>query len=181
VIDVFSNLEEFDGEEPWCDLLFEIDRATSSFFLSRTNFHHVGVWQGRPVGFSALWDAAEWKFVPAQDERSIPLWWGYVTLSGDGPQGDSLCALWRSYFKIEGPSKFVNAIRCQAVALEGDPTKLKSGVVQTKLFFDNGDPDEYAELYYNLDLDARLGALNEKDPAYRALLVKWISGEVGHA
>jgi hypothetical protein len=141
----------------------------------------VSDWRGTPVGFSALWDAKDWTFVPAQDESSIPLWWGSVTLSGDGPQGDSLCELWRSYFKIEGPSKFVDTIRCQAVALEGDPTKLKNGVLRTKLFFDNGIPDEYAEIYYNLDLDGRYAALNEKDPEYREMLVKWISGEVGHA
>ena len=182
MIDVLSNLEDFgDGEEPWCDLMFKIDRQKSSLFSSSTSLHHAGEWNGKPVAFSSQIDSKDWTFVPAEEEDSVPLWGGVVTLSGDGARGVELCHLWRSYFGIPGTSAFVDGIRCQAVALEGDPTNLKHGVLRTKLFFDNGDPDEYAELYYNLDFDGQYAALNEKDPEYRAPLLKWISGEAGHA
>lgn len=182
MIDVLSSLEDFgDGEEPWCDLLFEITEAKSGWLSSKTNLVHAAMWKDRTVAFSSVIDSKDWEFHPAQDEESVSVWWGGVKLSGAGKFGQSLCELWRDYFKIDGKNEFVDSILCQAVALQGDPTKLKDGAVRMKLFFDNGNPEEYAELFYNLDVSAGYAALNEKDPEYREPLVKWVSGEVGNA
>jgi hypothetical protein len=50
------------------------------------------------------------------------------------------------------------------------------------LFFDDGGTDQtkYAELFFNLDSDGGLAGLNEKDPEYRAPLVRWLTGELGN-
>ena len=182
MIDVFCNLEEFDdGEGPWCDLTFEVISAKNKWFSKTTTISCVAEQDGNDVGFEATIDAGEWEYHPPKDEDSIPLWWGYVYLSSKGQNSDALIKLMRAFYQIDGSCKFVGQVRCQAVALEGNPTELNNGLVRTKLFFDDGVSEEhYAELFFNLDVPNGYAVLNEKDPEYRAPLMAWLSGEKMH-
>lgn len=181
MIDAFCNLEEIDGDEAWCDLTFCIVHQHKSFFSDRTAFTIEAVADGQPIGLRIASRAKDWEYQPIEDEDALGFWWGKLTLSSVGTKSDALLTTWRKYFNLPGTHEFSSEIECHAVALEGDPRRIRREVVRTKLFFDNGDSDEYAELFCNIDLAQGFAALNEKDPEYRARLLAWCSGGYGHA
>jgi len=59
-----------------------------------------------------------------------------------------------------------------AIALEGHPPAVAGELVKLKLFFEADFEERYAEVYLNIDLDARRVELHEKDPDYRRPLVR---------
>ena len=61
------------------------------------------------------------------------------------------------------------------ISLEGDPRHLNAGATKIKLFFESEDEKRYAELYLNIDLGAAKLELAEKDPDYRAPIVRALS------
>ena len=81
------------------------------------------------------------------------------------------------------PEKFVDEIKVNYVDLRklakaetekngGEPYKIGGDY---KLFFNNNDGDEPAELYINVDSAANYIEIREKDPAYRAGILKALS------
>jgi hypothetical protein len=65
-----------------------------------------------------------------------------------------------------------SAVPFTGISLEGTPHNLAAGPVKIKLFFDPGAESEYAELYLNIDLAQRRVHLDEKDPEYRAPILR---------
>lgn len=178
MIDVFSNLECEDGFDPWCDMLFEVVDVKRPWLSGKTTIDCIADAAGVSVGFRATIKAKDWKFVPAKDDSSIPLWWGHVTLQSRGQESDRLLRAMQDFYKLDARGVFPVDVGCQAVALEGNPTDLHAGPLRTKLFFDDGESEaRYAELYFNVDLESGYAALNEKDPEYREPLIGWLSGE----
>ncbi|HUE78090.1 MAG TPA: hypothetical protein VMN38_00470 [Sphingomicrobium sp.] len=182
MIEVLSNLEDFEGEEPWCDLIFEVVQTKKRLLSGETTLVLIATHDGKAVGVAVSTRKKDWDFHPPKDEDSIPLWWGKIALHSIGNESDALLALWRSYFQLPGVSTFVKRVDCLAVAIEGDPTNLHAAPLRTKLFFDDGSADDtqYAELFFNLDLVGGIASLNEKDPEYRAPLVRWLGGGIGN-
>lgn len=184
MIELFSNLEhDDDGSDPWCDLIFEVRDVKRAWLSRRTTIHFAALASGMPVGFRVAISKRDWKFVPPQDNNPVPLWWGKVKLYSSGQESDQLVNAIQAFCKLEIGGNFPREIDCQAVALEGNPTDLNSGRLRTKLFFDDGSEVErrYAELFFHIDLPAKRGELNEKDPDYREPLMGWLSGSVGSA
>lgn len=182
MIELFSNLEHFDdGSDPWCDLIFEVREVKRAWFSDRTTIRFAAQVFGTPVGFSAAISKRDWKCVRAQDDDSVPFWWGKVKLYSCGQESDHLVNAMQAYCNLEIGGNFPREIECQAVSLEGNPTDLNSARLRTKLFFDDGSEveDRYAELFFHIDLPAKRGALNEKDPDYREPLMDWLSGSFG--
>ena len=63
----------------------------------------------------------------------------------------------------------------KAISLEGNPTALSRGQVKIKLFFEGRTQSDYAECFLNLDLGKSRAELREKDPEYRAALIRALS------
>ncbi|MGJ3648851.1 hypothetical protein ACLB0R_10300 [Sphingomonas sp. GlSt437] len=182
MIDAFCNLEAIDGNQPWCDLSFEVVSKRQALFSDRNTLTIEAVADGRPIGLAIVSRANDWRYQRVENvQEELGFWWGKLTLLTVGAKSDALLATWRNYFGLPGASSFAREIVCRAVALSGDPRRMDEEVVRAKLFFDNGEPDEYAELFCIVDLAGGFAALNEKDPDYRSPLVSWCSGAFGHA
>jgi hypothetical protein len=90
-----------------------------------------------------------------------------------GSESDSLVrALDQLFATTQSPKRMKDEVRFSAISLEGDPRDLKKGPVKLKLFFDSSAADRYAEFFTNIDLHMRRIYLAEKDPEYRAAIVK---------
>ena len=70
-------------------------------------------------------------------------------------------------------------IRFNAVSLEGNPLQADKGDLKIKLFFESNGEDEenYAEVFTNIECGEELLEVREKDPGYRAPLVKAITDQ----
>jgi len=103
---------------------------------------------------------------------------GVITLESTGPDSDAfVTALDAIYGTRLAPAAMRHSIRCAAIALQGDPTALSDGITKIKIFFEPEDESRYAEAYLDFDLANRRMHLNEKDPEYRAPLVRALSQE----
>jgi hypothetical protein len=75
------------------------------------------------------------------------------------------------------PKVMRDATVVNAVALRGEPADLAKGLTRIKLFFGSEDEEGYAELYTVIDLEKKRLYLSEKDPDYRAAIVRALAGE----
>jgi hypothetical protein len=71
------------------------------------------------------------------------------------------------------PTSMALKVECEAISLQGNPLRLSSGPVKMKLFF--GSEDDYSELYLNIERTRARVQLKEKDPYYRAPIVRALS------
>ncbi|MCX5577236.1 hypothetical protein [Kaistia terrae] len=201
MIHVFSNLEEpGDGLAPMCDLTFDIveavyDEAGSCWRLE----FRADATPHEPVGFMAIIPVSGWREqIDFDGDDALYSFWGSITLCSCGIQSDRLLALIAEHYGIPTSRpksrwplvnffarndrdiatrwKFANSIECLAVGINTDPAFIADGLVRMKLFLDDGIEDgRYAEVFLKVDLSIGLAALSEKDEAYRADLVRWLS------
>lgn len=98
---------------------------------------------------------------------------GIVTYRSVGVESDSFIRVLDEIYDVKlNPKKMRKETVFAALTLAGNPQDLNKGEVKMKLFYESNDQDKYAELYTNIDLSSRTLHLNEKDPDYRAPVIR---------
>ena len=59
-----------------------------------------------------------------------------------------------------------------ALSLEGNPGDLKQGPTRIKCFFEQEKPEDYAEFFTNVDVNAHRLEVREKDEEYRKAIIQ---------
>ena len=156
----------------WHDLTFRIQhvgRLPDGTQLVRAAGSHRGV----PVAFAVLLGSA-WK--AGSLGPNLPTYTGTVTVRSLGAPSNQLL---RALDEIYGTRRHAQTMRPRTefsvITLEGDPRRLSAGPVKLKLFFESDDGTQYAELYLNIDRGQSTLELAEKDPDYRAAIVRALS------
>lgn len=169
------------SEEDWLDCGFAVEedrRARKGRRILRAAARHAGERVALEAELGSSWEALEFgEGSPFTGFR------GEVLLHRPGAEGDALVrALDQLYDTGVGARAMATSIRFTAITLEGDPRAPDRTPVRIKLFYEPAgvteeeSDDWYAEAYLNLDLAARRLWLAEKDPDYRAPLVRALSG-----
>jgi predicted alpha/beta superfamily hydrolase len=114
----------------------------------------------------------DWK--PQEIEGGGCFYWGRLRYRSLGAESDAfIAALSRLYGIGEPPRAMAPRIDVNAVGLNHDPRALASVPAKMKAFFyDDGPDDRQAEVYTNIDLQAKRLEFHEKDPEYRLPLVR---------
>jgi hypothetical protein len=108
------------------------------------------------------------------------------TLKSIGEPSNHLLDILTFFYKqkLDGPSTFVDEVKAHYVDIRKLAKSYKEGEVSQiggdyKLFFDNNDGEEPAELYINVDSAANWIEIKEKDPIYRAGVIKALTRKKG--
>ncbi|HEV8487402.1 MAG TPA: hypothetical protein VGV87_27895, partial [Blastocatellia bacterium] len=107
------------------------------------------------------------------------IYMGSVTIRSLGAGSDSLLRAMDEIYETQlNPKRMAEATEFSAISLGGDPTYLRSGPVELKLFFESELEDGYAEMYLNIDAAGLRVVLAEKDPDYRKAVVLALTSKV---
>ncbi len=97
---------------------------------------------------------------------------GVVVMRSLGSRSDSLLRAMDALYETRlSPKRMADETVFSGLSLGGDPTHLRSGAVELKLFFESEDDDRSAELYLNIDVQRSRVVLGEKDPEYRKAII----------
>ncbi len=103
---------------------------------------------------------------------------GGVRLESVGAESDAFVSELAAIYGITTPTKMRQSVLFTAFPLQGDPTELLTQHLNFKVFHDEDDSlGEYSEAYVHVDIPHRYIRLDEKDPEYRAPLLKALSQE----
>jgi len=106
------------------------------------------------------------------------VYWGGGTLHSLGTDSDAFVALLAREYDLAHDSPMAATVPVTLAGMDCDPARLDSEPGRIKLFFEsNADPDAYAEAYLNVDLTQGLATFCEKDPDYRAGLLRSLSAD----
>ena len=97
-----------------------------------------------------------------------------LRLSSIGQESDELVGALSELYKVPSNKVFSkNIISATAFSLNQKVADLdKSDYYKFKLFFnENGNEDEYAEIYLNINTGERIIEIHEKDPEYRTAII----------
>lgn len=132
--------------------------------------------QGAVVGL-AIDLSPNWIAKPIENANAS-VYWGKVRLRSIGPESDAFSKLLAGHYHLPcATAKMPSRIEVDAVGLSNDPRLVKSNPIKMKLFFSANSEKNYAEVYLNLDLNAKVLQFHEKDPGYRAPLLRGLCGE----
>jgi hypothetical protein len=149
------------AEEGFHDLVFAIQKNDHLLDGSR-QLTAAGIAKGQPVEFAVQ--------LPVGGRKDR------VLLRSLGAGSDRLIRELDGLYKTKlAPKQMAAATEFAAIPLEGNPSMLDGGPVKIKLFFESEDEARYAELYLNIDLGSGRLYLREKDPDYRAAVVRALS------
>lgn len=127
---------------------------------------HDGVEVGLEIGLGSTW--REGSLAPG-----VVTYTGGATYRSLGATSDSFVQALDEIFETTlSPNRMKDEVHFSAVSLQGDPRDLGKGPVNLKLFFESGPKNRGAELFINIDLKMRRVYLSEKDPEYRAAIIK---------
>ena len=121
-----------------------------------------------------------WRDTTAGPKNELHLHQGAIGMLSDGVSSDALIStMQRAYGQPEKAASFAKTVHATAISLSGDPAKVLTEVCQIKLFFgeDTGKDAPYAEVFLDIDVKNKVVLLKEKDPEYRADLLKFLTGE----
>jgi len=165
-----------ESETDFHDLVFRIQRVGK--LLSGAQILRVaGRYHGELVGLDVFLEPA-WKEGQIDANVPITIYRGTVALRSAGEGSDRLLgAMDELYATAQHPRKMRTQTSFAAISLEGDPRDLKAGSTKLKLFFESDDETHYAELYLNIDWKTAKVHLDEKDPDYRAAIVRALSAQ----
>jgi hypothetical protein len=165
-----------ESEEGFHDLVFYIqehkclDDGTQIIRAS-------GVHDGQPVGFEVLL-GPNWESGSLSKDIPLVTYRGVVTYRSVGVESDFFLQLLDALYGVRlKPKGMREETKFTGISLEGDPRDLSKGGVKIKLFYESEAEDRYAELYTNIDLDSRRLYFNEKDPDYRAPVIRALQEE----
>ncbi|HEY7091336.1 MAG TPA: hypothetical protein VH518_24785 [Tepidisphaeraceae bacterium] len=161
-----------DTEEGFADLSFrviELARRPDG----RLSVVASALFDGGRVGLRVILGDT-WK--PATLGDNIAVYWGAVTYESTGQESDRLVrALAAAYGLSPKAERMKDRITFTAVTLEGNPANCPPEPLRMKLFFESDAEEEYAEVYTNVDPEARSLGIREKDPDYRGPLLAAIA------
>ena len=131
-----------------------------------------GMYKGRKVSLVINLGPA-WRSSAPDADVPITTFQGAVSFHSVGAESDLLLqAMDELYGTKQSPKAMNKATEFSAISLQGDPRDLTKEMVKIKLFFESNSEDQYAELFTNIDLNARKVYINEKDEGYRAAIVR---------
>lgn len=164
------------SEEGW----YDIDLTITSVKMENDGYLSVvakGLFRGKEVGLKVSF-APNMKpgLLNAEVDRTAFTKNGIV-YSSIGPESDKLIKAIAALYKVELPRpKFSEHIPVTSFALEEHPFDLRKDNVHFKVFFnDQGDENEYAELFTNIDIPEKRLEFHEKDEEYRRNVVRALS------
>lgn len=163
-------------EEGFHDLVFFIERCEVQPLGSQV-LHASAVHRGLHVGIEVVL-GPEWREGTFADQ---PSYQGLVTYRSAGPGSDALLRIMDELWGTKAaPRAMARMTDFTCVTLSGDPRDLLKGPVHAKLFFEAEEEGSQAELYTNVDLAAKRLEIREKDPDYRAAIVRaLVAGSAG--
>jgi hypothetical protein len=147
-------------EHPWADVDLRIASMTCPT-RHQCRVHAVGTHRGSAVGLEVVVGALE-------GERKG------VAFRSTGEESNRFIRALADLYNVRAP---VSAMKVQtfadAAVLGGDLSAMQSQRIDIKVFFSADGPDaDYAELYTNIDPVNHMLEIHEKDPEYRANVIK---------
>jgi hypothetical protein len=135
-----------------------------------------GTVEGANVGFAFELDT-KWDEKPV-DSMNLTLYWGKACIHSIGADSDAFLKLLADRYQLELAAANMRLhIEVAVVGLANDPRLVQSNPTKMKVFFNANTDRNYAEVFLNLDLNAKVLEFHEKDPEYRAPLLRALSGE----
>ncbi len=163
------------SEEGWHDLTFSIRKVERSQDGSQA-IHAYGLFKGREVGLIVSL-GHDWKESSLGPQVPVVVFRGSVTYRSVGSPSDALLkAIDHLYGCGLRPSSMKAECTFSAISLAGEPRNLAKGETKIKLFHESKVEADYAELFTNIDLPKSVLEISEKDPEYRAAIVKALRG-----
>jgi len=164
-------------EEGWgADIRLSLTEITSSdsFAMYKATSSH----EGKNLGVEFILH----KDTPGTENSPTQI----LTIKACGERSDNLLMLLSKLYnlKVDTASHFVTEARLAFVDLN-EFAKAKFGkkaiphtdAKEMKLFFEDNDPDDYAELYVNINEKEHWVELREKDEGYRSQVIKFLTAK----
>lgn len=170
-----ANLEEIwkPTEEGWFDLDLTITSVSDEG--DYITIVGMGLFRGTDVGLKvAFRKGMKPGFPNAEVDRTAFARDGIV-YSSIGDASDRFLRAMAALYGVPRPAgKFAPRVGVTAFALEPHSFDLTKNGANFKVFFNDGDgqENEYAELFTNVDIAGKRLELHEKDPEYRANVVR---------
>jgi hypothetical protein len=160
-----------EAEEGFHDLVLSIEDHKKLSDGSQTILAS-GLYKGRKVSVE-FYLAPGWRSGTLDPDVPLTTFRGTVSYRSVGAESDLLLQVIDELYGTKQAPKAMNkATEFTAISLGGDPRELTKEPVKIKLFFDSNVEDEYAELFTNIDLQARKLYIREKDEEYRPAIVR---------
>jgi hypothetical protein len=160
-----------ESEADFVDLVFHVHEhrslADGSQVIRTAGFH-----KGRLLGFEVVLGPV-WKKGTLGENVLIVMHRGEVCYRSIGVESDAFLQVLDDLFgTMLAPKGMAAETRFAAITLAGEPSEPEKGSVKIKLFYEKDAENAYAELYTNIDLAARRLKVLEKDPDYRAQIIR---------
>lgn len=166
-----SQVRDVSEEDSFVDLDFPLAAYSRDAASEIVHIGASGQFEGHLIGFT-LELHPEWK-PKLLENADATFYWGTVAIRSLGQSSDAFVALLVRKYGLPGPARpMLSEIHAQAVGLNTDPRQLEGCPAKMKLFFHSEIEDRYAEVYINVDLEAKVVQFHEKDPEYRVNLVR---------
>jgi hypothetical protein len=164
-------------EEGWgADIRLSLPEITSSDSLTR--YKATSSYEGKNLGVEFILPKAS----PGIENSPTQI----LVIKACGEISDNLLMLLSKLYnlKVDTASHFVTEAKLAFVDLN-EFAKAKFGkeaiphtdAKEMKLFFENNDPDDYAELYLNINEKEHWLELREKDEGYRSQVIKFLTAK----
>jgi hypothetical protein len=170
-----AHLEEIwkPAEEGWFDLDLTVTSVTDEGdYITVVG---MGLFRGNEVGLKVGFRKGMRPAMPnAQPDRTAFAHNG-IACSSIGEASDRLLKAMATLYDVPAPAgKFASRVDVTAIALEQYPIDVTKNATKFKVFFNDGagQENDYAELYTNIDIPGQRLELHEKDPEYRANVVR---------
>jgi hypothetical protein len=158
-------------EEGFHDLVFYIQQHRRLPDGSQS-LHALAAHRMRQLGLEVVLGPT-WQTGSLGKDLPLVTFRGFITYRSTGSDSDEFVQLLDELYGTKTcPTAMSRETKFTGISLEGDPRDLAKGPVKIKLFFEPDEPDDYAELYTNIDLAARRLEVREKDADYRLPVVK---------
>jgi hypothetical protein len=166
------------SEEGFVDLVFVIRKATfdkQGFCTITAEAKH----KGQVVGFALKVRPGMKPGIVKNDIDKTAFYGEGVQLLRTGPESDQLLEVLSALYKMKAPArKFREVVPVTTIALQGNPSNLKTEYIKLKIFHDEKDEhEEYFELFLHINMPGNIIALNEKDQEYRPTVLKGLSAK----
>lgn len=168
--DLPESLVQDEEESGFVDLdlrLVRLEARPDGTFFAEGRGRHGG----RGLGFALELDAT-WKATPIGESNGF-FYWGSGSVRSIGVESDVLLATLAELYEVSFGSRPMRAeTRVAVVGLADDPRLVAEKPTHMKLFFESEDSQRYAEVFVNVMAAERRIELHEKDPEYRAPLLR---------
>jgi hypothetical protein len=163
------------NEEGWFDVDLDISSATAE--ANRLAVIARGTFEGSAVGVKVNFrEDMRHGILGGQVDHSAFASDGIEFVSLGQESDQLLNALAKLYSLPAQKRRFTERLAVVTLALEENLLNFENNHVHFKVFFNpKGGPEEYAELFVNLNLPARRLELHEKDAEYRRNVVAALS------